>query len=232
VTMLIGEEARSAVACLGRKRRMVRGLLNFVTLLSLLLFLGVIVLWVRSNESPEWCSLRGPRSVFNLLSGGGWCVLQWAEVPEGLGPPRWRTDAGEDLSGPGSVLSSQDEQSLWSRIGLISIRARVPWDPVPVPAPAVAAYSTIEVTCRNVWLGTACSRQSPAGCRFAGRGRPSWHVVAPAGFLPACARHVGTTSAPRPGVVPSAGNRMPLEGTMKPLSTVAFSRGSALCSHS
>jgi hypothetical protein len=86
-------------------RRLLRILLNAVTLLSLLLFLATLVLWVRNNWRSDYIVFQSGNCARSLILKDG--VIQWKSVQYRYGQRRRRLEA-HSFSKQGTAFSSQD----------------------------------------------------------------------------------------------------------------------------
>src|SRR4051812_38516177 len=86
---------------------MKRKLFTFFSALSLLIFVGLCVLWVRSYGARETFSLWSSRFVLGLHSGGGRAALTLATGKFSLAPANARSDGLHyDRDRPTPVLAS------------------------------------------------------------------------------------------------------------------------------
>ena len=186
---------------------------NVLTSLSVLVLTAVLVLWGRGASVTDWAGVRAPHGWYSLLSYRGWLIMQRAEVPSDLQPVTWGFVAGSDFTGMiihPSIDAAND--TIWSRAGLISVRAQVPLEAI---TPRAEPLASVVANCRTIWLPhwlVAAAAAWPPGRRAGAALRGAIRAKlrerrATLGLCPACGYDLRAT----PGRCPECGGERTAE---------------------
>jgi hypothetical protein len=123
-------------------KRLLRILLNALTVLSPLLCVAVAVFWVRGHSTADWIALRSDSRAYHLISARGEIIVLTCARPWAVGAEKrfaWGSYPAAD--GPGTAVSAAE--TFWSRIGIVSVPTRVPVDLDPAWAGKVVSADVV-----------------------------------------------------------------------------------------